>query len=130
MTTTEAAARYDAGLLTFAELDAICSAQGLTVRNTLEGRIIAVGGQGLNRYTITLLTYRVVRPNAGIVSRHKTLRRAIESLDRQRCGARQQGGFCEDYIEYWSEGGAGWRVFHEPDHPTPAPGSDLGAHRL
>ena len=56
------------------------------------------------------IIYTVRRPIANdpaldaegmIVSRHTTLSGARKSLDRQRRGARQQGGYSQDYI--WDE---------------------------
>ncbi len=76
-----------------------------------------------------MITYRITRPNAGIVSHHHSLGRAIEALERQQRGARRQGGYSEDYIEELTD--SGWRMRHEPPkNPIPAPGSGLGARRL
>ncbi|MBK5942728.1 hypothetical protein [Halorhodospira halophila] len=63
--------------------------------------------------------YRVVRPNAGIVSNHRKLDRALESLERQRRGARQQGGYCDDYIERWDDTAGRWATWHEPADVDP-----------
>lgn len=43
--------------------------------------------------------YQVVRPGAGVVSRHRTLSGAEKSLARQQRGAKMQGGYSQDYIE-------------------------------
>ena len=66
--------------------------------------------------------YRVVRPNAGIVSQHRSISRAIDSLEKQRRGSRQQGGYCQDYIEKFTD--SGWRYWHEP----PADGRPINPH--
>ena len=63
--------------------------------------------------------YRVVRPSAGIVSRHYKLDRALDSLERQRRGARRQGGWCEDYIEQWDNGAGRWVYWQEPPDVDP-----------
>ena len=63
--------------------------------------------------------YRVFRPAAGIVSRHYKLDRALDSLERQRRGARQQGGWCDDYIEQWDDGAGRWVYWHEPPDVDP-----------
>lgn len=51
------------------------------------------------------IKYTVRRPTGKhlgvIVSKHRTVGGAIASLERQRCGARMQGGFSMDYI--WDE---------------------------
>lgn len=53
----------------------------------------------------TQQAFRVVRPSAGIVSQHRTLSGAERSLQRQRRGARAQGGYSQDYIEQRGEDG-------------------------
>ena len=59
---------------------------------------------------MTNITYTVRRPisdgrrldsEGAIVSRHRTLDGAVSSLNRQRRGAKQQGGYSQDYI--WDE---------------------------
>ncbi len=60
---------------------------------------------------MSTIRYRIVRPGAGIVSRHCTLKGAQESLARQIAGARKQGGHCQDQIEILDSGGwweLGW----------------------
>lgn len=51
------------------------------------------------------IKYRIVRPGAGVVTRHRTLKGAQESLARQIAGARKQGGHCQDQIEILDSGG-------------------------
>jgi hypothetical protein len=48
---------------------------------------------------MTATAYRVLRPGAGVVSRHRTLSGAIASLRRQRRGAVKQGGYSLDEVE-------------------------------
>lgn len=57
-----------------------------------------------------MITYTVRRPitddprqrrEGAVVTRHRSLVAAQRSLDRQRLGARRQGGFIQDYI--WDE---------------------------
>ena len=54
-----------------------------------------------------MIRYEVCRPttsdrrddrNGMVVSRHKSLDRAVRSLKRQVDGSVSQGGFCQDYI--------------------------------
>ena len=49
--------------------------------------------------TMSTPKYRVIRPNAGIVSVHRTLSGAQRSLARQQKGSYRQGGYCQDVIE-------------------------------
>jgi|GEM_PF-4111565 len=58
------------------------------------------------------MRYRVVT-GAGIVSRHRKLARALEALERQRRGARAQGGWVD--LEEWDPSAGRWRTWHEPD---------------
>lgn len=53
------------------------------------------------------IKYRVERPGAGTVSRHRTLEAAKRSLARQVAGARKQGGYSLDRIEV-CDGGEWW----------------------
>lgn len=63
--------------------------------------------------------YRIVRPGAGIVSRHRVLDRALRSLERQRRGAREQGGWSDDYLEKWDSRDLEWKRFAEPNSNHP-----------
>ena len=47
----------------------------------------------------TTITHRIIRPSAGIVSRHRSLRAAQERLASERRGARRQGGYSRDFVE-------------------------------
>ncbi|WP_164964324.1 hypothetical protein [Rubrivivax sp. JA1026] len=56
------------------------------------------------------LAFRVVRPGAGVVSSHYTLREAESAMQRQSAGANRQGGYSQDYIEQRDEDGRFSRV--------------------
>ena len=62
------------------------------------------------------LKFAVVRPSAGVVSEHRTLKGARASLDRQERGARAQGGYSQDTINVWDGDAKTYRPLESGDY--------------